>query len=135
MTDVSSASRVFIIASGSIPAISVPGIIPLWLWAIWSKPITLPATVIMARVSTTQSRNWVRATQATPIIFPNISSVALTLEINTSTTLLAFSSMTEDITIPENIAMNIYITIPRSIETIIFNSAESSFAFPESSMV
>ena len=76
-----------------------------------------------------------RATQATPIIFPNISSVALTLEISTSTTLLAFSSMTEDITIPENIAMNIYITIPRSIETIIFNSAESSFAFPESSMV
>ena len=73
----------------------------------------------MTRVRTIQSRNWVKATKATPMILPNISSVALAEEISTSTTRLDFSSMTLDMTIPPNIVMNIKIKTPRIIETTI----------------
>ena len=67
-------------------------------------PPTMPTIIPVRRI---QSRNWVRATMATPIIYPNISSVDLTDDTRTSTTRLDFSSMTLVITIPQNIAMNI----------------------------
>ena len=43
---------------------------------------------------------------AMPIILPNMSSVALTELMSTSTTRLDFSSITDDITMPPNTAMN-----------------------------
>ena len=70
-----------------------------------------------ARVRTIHSRNWVRATRATPMILPNISSVDFTDDTRTSTTRELFSSMTELMTMPENRAMNIYRAIPRIIDT------------------
>ena len=91
-------------ADWSTPAIALI----CWLLPIIeSKPMIPPTAETITPVSTIQRRNWVKATAATPTILPNISSVALTLETKTSTTLLDFSSITEDITIPENIAMNI----------------------------
>ena len=72
-----------------------------------SNPTAVPMIPMIAPVSTIQSRNWVKATRATPMIFPNISSVALTEDTRTSTTRLDFSSMTLVMTMPQNRAMNI----------------------------
>ena len=53
------------------------------------------------------------------MILPNISSVDFTEETSTSTTRLVFSSMTLDMTMPLNSAMNMYRAIARTIDTII----------------
>ena len=74
---------------------------------ILSLPIIPAATASSSSVSRIHSRNCVRATSATPMILPNMSSVALTLDTSTSTTRELFSSMTELITMPENRAINI----------------------------
>ena len=84
-----------------------------------SKPPKAEKPPTRTRVRIIHRKNWVRATQATPMIFPNMSSVAFTEETSTSTTLLAFSSMTLCITIPENMAMNMYMMMDRTIEMII----------------
>ena len=81
-----------------------------------SRPRIPPATPISISVSRIHSRNCVRATRATPIILPNISSVALTEDMSTSTTRELFSSITELITMPENRAMNIYSAMPRIMD-------------------
>ena len=72
---------------------------------------------MMATDSTIQSRNCVRATRAMPMILPNISSVALTELTSTSTTRLAFSSITLDITMPPKSVMNMNRKMPRIMET------------------
>ena len=126
-------------ADGSTPSPSV-------IWAICSvctfaepamesKPTKEPTPSTSTAVSTTQRRNCVRATQATPIILPNISSVAFTEDTSTSTTRLDFSSMTLCITIAENIAMNIYIIMESTSDIIMYTSEEVIFSSPESSSV
>ena len=59
-----------------------------------SMPMMPPMMPRIMPVRMIHSRNWVRATRATPMILPNISSVDLTEETSTSTTRLDFSSMT-----------------------------------------
>ena len=81
-----------------------------------TMPMAMPRSIRVRRI---QRTNWVTATRATPMIFPNISSVAFTEDISTSTTRELFSSMTELITIPENRAMNIYRAMPRIMERAI----------------
>ena len=125
--------------SGSTPRSSV-------IWAICSvctvalcimesSPTNDEIPVTMTAVSMIHSRNWVSATQATPMILPNISSVALTEETSTSTTLLAFSSMTLCITIPENIATKKYMIIERTSDMIIYTSDDVIFSSPSSPSV
>ena len=98
-----------------ISGIAAPGIWPV-IEVIWAgsparparpEPVMPPMTARMTTVSAIHMKNWVRATRATPLIFPKRSSVALTEDTRTSTTLLDFSSMTLDMTIPQNIEMNI----------------------------
>ncbi|CDC63697.1 unknown [Bacteroides sp. CAG:770] len=86
-----------ICAVGSAPAASL------------RKPVPkIPPTTARIRiVNAIHIKNCVNATMATPIIFPKSSSVAFTEETSTSTTRLDFSSMTLDITIPQNMEMNI----------------------------
>ena len=72
-----------------------------------STPTKLLMPIMTAPERTIHRMNWVRATSATPMILPNISSVELTDETSTSTTLEDFSSMTLFITIPLKSAMNI----------------------------
>ena len=86
-----------------------------------------------APASITQRKNWVRATRATPMIFPNMSSVDFTEEMSTSTILLDFSSITLLITIPENIAMNIYMMVERIRDMIIVTSVEVTLSSPSAS--
>ena len=69
------------------------------------------------------------------MIFPNMSSVALTEDTRTSTTLLAFSSITLCITIPVNMAMNMYMIMERIIDMIIYTSDDVIFSSPDSSRV
>ena len=83
---------------------------------ILSLPRMPPATPMSISVRSIHSRNCVRATKATPIILPNMSSVAFTEDMSTSTTRELFSSMTELITMPENRAMNKYSAMPRIME-------------------
>ena len=100
-----------------------------------SKPMNEETPATITTVSTIQRKNCVRATHATPIIFPNMSSVALTDETSTSTTLLDFSSITLCITIPVNIAMNMYIIMESTREMIIYTSEEVIFSSPSASSV
>ena len=65
--------------------------------------MAIPTKIPVSRI---HSRNCVRATRATPIILPNISSLAFTEDTSTSTTRELFSSITELMTIPEKRAMN-----------------------------
>ena len=58
---------------------------------------------------TIQMANCVRATRATPMILPIISSNDETLETMTSTMRLVFSSMTPRITMEPNMKTNMYI--------------------------
>ena len=97
-----------------------------------TKAETPPTRTTVRRI---HRKNCVSATQATPMIFPNISSVAFTEDTSTSTTLLAFSSMTLCITIPVNIAMNIYIMMERIIDMIIYTSEDVIFSSPDSPRV
>ena len=60
----------------------------------------------MTRVRAIQMKNCVRATRATPMILPIISSTLLTEETITSTTRLLFSSMTLRMTIVPNMKTN-----------------------------
>ena len=69
-------------------------------------PKAAPPMPTIASVSTIHSANWVRATRATPMILPNIRSMLFTDDTSTSTTRELFSSITEPITMPLNIAMN-----------------------------
>ena len=98
------------IISGSTPSPSVIWFIcsvcTFALSIILSNPMNEETPVTITAVSTIQRKNWVRATHATPMILPNMSSVAFTDDTSTSTTRLAFSSITLCMTIPENIAMN-----------------------------
>ena len=67
------------------------------------------------------------------MIFPNMSSVDFTEEMSTSTILLDFSSITLLITIPENIAMNIYMMVERIRDMIIVTSVEVTLSSPSAS--
>ncbi len=69
------------------------------------------------------------------MIFPNIRSMAFTDEIRTSTTRLVFSSMTLDITCPPNIIMNIQMTMPSSMEMIMYTPDSEIVSLPLSSKV
>ena len=93
------------------------------------------AAPTMAPVSRIQSRNCVKATSAIPMILPNISSVAFTELMRTSTTLLDFSSMTADITIAPNIVMKMKMKMPSTILKMEFTLASLIFSLPASSRV
>ena len=115
--------RVDMMASSSV-GIAIPAApicsgltpMPVAIMVIWSadppalsrKPVPAmpPTTARISNVRAIHMKNWVRATNATPIILPKRSSVALTDETRTSTTRLDFSSITLDITMPQNIDMN-----------------------------
>ena len=62
-----------------------------------------------------------------------MSSVDFTEEMSTSTILLDFSSITLLITIPENIAMNIYMMVERIRDMIIVTSVEVTLSSPSAS--
>ena len=100
-----------------------------------SNPIIPPKMPIITPVRRIQSRNWVRATRATPMIFPNSSSVALTEDTSTSTTRLDFSSMTLDMTMPLKMAMNMYRAMARTMDMIMKTSDWEMVSFPASSTV
>ena len=101
----SEAEAICAICSESMPAIWVicsmasGSLISSGPMASW-KPNT------MARVRTTQMKNWVRATLATPRILPIIRSKGLTEETMTSTILLDFSLMTLVMTMLPNMVTN-----------------------------
>ena len=75
--------------------------------------------LMMATDSTIQSRNCVSATSAMPMILPNISSVDLTELTSTSTTRLAFSSITELITMLPNIVTKMNRKMPSTMDTML----------------
>ena len=94
----------------------------IWDWSMppvsLSMPMMPPRMPRIMPVRIIHSRNCVRATRATPMILPNISSVDLTEDTRTSTTRLDFSSMTLFMTMPLKRAMNMYRAMARTIDTI-----------------
>ena len=117
----------------------IPGIVSTWFWlkvpVILSMPTMPPRMPMITPVRTIHSRNCVRATRATPMILPNMSSVDFTEETSTSTTRLVFSSMTLDMTMPLNRAINMYRAIARTIDTIMYTSLWEMVSLPSSSTV
>ena len=105
-----------------------------------ASPMSLGAMKPMPTLTSTpvrsiQRRNWVRATAAIPMILPNISSVARTELMSTSTTLLDFSSITADITIPPNIVIKRKIMMPSTIESMELTPASETFSSPDSESI